>query len=164
MQKSDMSLTPIPGQSVKESGSERVKPVSDKNRVDTIARTSEPGRKGEESFYVPPSHLHPERSTAQSAFENPLTASSGGGYGLDHFLDKGSVGESAAGSPVDERSALKQPTQGSNMMSGAQRASQRMKGRSDQFDRALHRKPLPYMLGALGAGFLVGRMLRPSSH
>ncbi|WP_141733248.1 hypothetical protein [Oligoflexus tunisiensis] len=163
MQNSDMSLAPIPGQSAKEPVSDRVKPASDKNRVDPIARSSEPGRKGEDSFYVPPSHLHPERSTAQTAFENPLTASSGGGYGLDHFLDKGSVGESAAGSPMEQTPDREQQVK-AQVSDVAHRVSQRVKGRSDQVDQAIHRKPYMYALGALGAGILVGRFLRSSRH
>jgi hypothetical protein len=173
MQNSDASLAPIPEQKTKEPIAEPVRHVSDKNRIDPIARSSEPGRHGEESIYVPPSHLHPERSTAQSSFDNPLTASSGGSYGLDHFLDKGSPAESAAGRPIETRSGMdssspegrralveKVKTQVSDVKT---RVSERMKGSAHQIDDSVHRKPYLYALGAMGAGLLLGRFLRFSA-
>jgi hypothetical protein len=130
MQNTDASLAPIPEPKNKEPQAETPRQVTDKNRVDAIARSSEPGRHGEESVYVPPSQLHPERSTAQTAFENSLTASRGGSYGLDHFMDKGSFAET----PAD--TSLKA---------------------SRQWDESIRRQPYRYALGALGIGFLLGR-------
>lgn len=134
MQNTDASLAPIPEPKNKEARAETPRQVTDKNRVDAIARSSEPGRHGEESVYVPPSQLHPERSTAQSAFDNSLTASRGGSYGLDHFMDKGSFTESAADSSLKAASPL-----------------------SRQLDESIRRQPYRYALGALGVGFLLGR-------
>ncbi|HET9236527.1 MAG TPA: hypothetical protein VFO10_04725 [Oligoflexus sp.] len=136
MQNSDASLAPIPEPKNKEPQAETRRHASDKNRVDTIARSSEPGRHGEDSVYVPPSQLHPERSTAQTAFDNALTASTGGSYGLDHFMDKGSVAESAAGRPLETTS---------------------IQTKSNQMDESIRRQPYRYALGALGIGFLLGR-------
>jgi hypothetical protein len=140
MQNTDASLAPIPESKIKKAKADTPRQMTDKNRIDTIARSSEPGRHGEESIYVPPSHLHPERSTAQTAFDNQLTASTGGSYGLDHFMDKGSVAESAAGRLPKEAA----PTQ-------------RM---SQTIDESIRRQPYRYALGALGVGFLLGRFLR----
>lgn len=130
MQNTDASLAPIPEPKNKEPQAETPRQVTDKNRVDAIARSSEPGRHGEESIYVPPSQLHPERSTAQTAFDNSLTASRGGSYGLDHFMDKGSFAE-----PLTEAAAP----------------------RTRQLDESIRRQPYRYALGALGVGFLLGR-------
>jgi ElaB/YqjD/DUF883 family membrane-anchored ribosome-binding protein len=173
MQNTDTSLAPIPEQAAKENAKEPARHVSDKNRVDPIARSSEPGRKGEDSVYIPPSHLHPERSTAQTAFDNPLTASTGGEYGLDHFLDKGSVAESAAGQPSENRQDMNQNRKESAKALGQKiksqvsqtkdQVSQRMKGSADQIDHAIHSRPYIYALGALGAGLLLGRFLRFST-
>lgn len=142
MQNSEASLAPIPEPQNKESQTETVRHVPDKNRVDTIARRSEPGRQGEASVYIPPSQLHPERSTAQSAFDNPLRASSGGSYGLDHFMDKGSVAEHAAGRPVEVPHTASQT-----------------KGRTSQINRSIHQHPYLYALGALGLGIILGRFV-----
>jgi ElaB/YqjD/DUF883 family membrane-anchored ribosome-binding protein len=173
MQNTDVSLAPIPEQAPKETVSEPQRHVTDKNRVDPIARSSEPGRKGEESVYIPPSHLHPERSTAQTAFDNPLTASAGGEYGLDHFLDKGAVAESAADQPMEKRSDMNQDRKESAKALGEKvkkqvsqtkdQVSQRMRGGADRLDHAIHRQPFIYALGALAAGLLVGRFLRFSA-
>lgn len=140
MQNTDASLAPIPESKIKKPEADTPRQVTDKNRIDTIARSSEPGRHGEESVYVPPSHLHPERSTAQTAFDNHLTASTGGSYGLDHFMDKGSVAESAAGR-LPKKAA---PT----------------KRMSQTIDESIRRQPYRYALGALGVGFLLGRFFR----
>lgn len=136
MQNTDASLAPIPELKNKEPQAETPRQVTDKNRVDTIARSSEPGRHGEESVYVPPSQLHPERSTAQNTFDNSLTASTGGSYGLDHFMDKGSVADTAAEHPP---------------------ISAAMKKVSGRMDESIRRQPYRYVLGALGVGFLLGR-------
>jgi hypothetical protein len=142
MQNTDASLAPIPDSKNKEPQVKTQRQLTDKNRVDTIARSSEPGRHGEESVYVPPSHLHPERSTAQTAFDNTLTASTGGSYGLDHFMDKGSVAESAAGRPLVTT-----------------KAEAHSKGQSRPMDEFIRRQPYRYILGAFGVGFLLGRFL-----
>jgi len=136
MQNTDASLAPIPELKNKGPQTETPRQVTDKNRVDTIARSSEPGRHGEESVYVPPSQLHPERSTAQTAFDNSLTASTGGSYGLDHFMDKGSIAETAAERPLDAAA---------------------VKNVSGRLDESIRRQPYRYALGALGVGFLLGR-------
>lgn len=138
MQNNDASLAPIPEPKNKQPQAEALRQVTDKNRVDTIARSSEPGRHGEESVYVPPSQLYPERSTAQTAFENSPAASAGGSYGLDHFMDKGSIAESAAARPLD---------------------SAPLKLRPRQLVESIKREPHLYALGAMVTGFLFGRFL-----
>lgn len=170
MKNSDMSLAPIPESKSKEPAKETERHVTDKNRVDPIARSSEPGRRGDDSVYIPPSHLHPERSTAQSALDNSLTASTGGGYGLDHFLDKGSVGESAAGQPGENRSDLGQSLNEGRRVLGekvktqvsqaAHRVSDRVKGGTQQVDSSIHSQPYLYALGAFGAGLIIGRFFK----
>jgi ElaB/YqjD/DUF883 family membrane-anchored ribosome-binding protein len=173
MQNSDMSLAPIPESKSKEPAIASERHVTDKNRIDPIARSSEPGRRGDDSVYVPPSHLHPERSTAQSALDNPLTASTGGGYGLDHFLDKGSIGESAAGQPIETRSSRNQSLNEGRSALGekvktqvsqaAHRVSDRVKEGKQQVDSSVHRAPYLYALGAMGAGLLIGRFFKFST-
>ncbi len=143
MQNTDASLAPIPESKIKKSKADTPREVTDKNRIDTIARSSEPGRHGEESVYIPPSQLHPERSTAQAAFDNQLTASTGGSYGLDHFMDKGSVAASAAGRLPKEAASIKRTSQ--------------------KLDESIRRQPYRYALGALGVGFLLGRFFPRAS-
>lgn len=165
MQNSDASLATIPEQAVKDLTAGRVEHVSDKNHIDPIARSSEPGRKGEESVYVPPSHLHPERSTAQTVFENQASASRGGEYGMDHFLDKGAIADSVVDRTVEQSQGRK--ATGENVKNQVadvkRRVSQSMKGRADQVDHAIRSRPYLYTLGAMGAGLLVGRFFKFSA-
>ncbi|MDQ3230918.1 MAG: hypothetical protein M3Q07_03785 [Pseudobdellovibrionaceae bacterium] len=81
-------IVPTKGNDKKSAGQQNKVPhTTDKNRIDEIAQSSEPGRQGEGSTYVPPS-----LRTGPVDQELPNGASTGSGeYGLDQFLDKDAI-------------------------------------------------------------------------